>query len=47
MKNFNSLTNSLTALRRRCLRPDGDIHYLRHAPDPNAKPFVLLHCPIF
>ena len=32
---------------RRCLRPDGDIYYLRQAPDPNAKPIVLLHCPVF
>jgi transposase InsO family protein len=31
----------------RCLRPDGDIYYLRHAPDPKAKPVVLLHCPVF
>jgi hypothetical protein len=31
----------------RCLRPDGDIYYLRHAPDPAAKPIVLLHCPVF
>jgi hypothetical protein len=31
----------------RCLRPDGDIYYLRHAPAPNAKPIVLLHCPVF
>jgi len=31
----------------RCLRPDGDIYYLRHAPDQNAKPIVLLHCPVF
>jgi hypothetical protein len=31
----------------RCLRPDGDIYYLRHTPNPNAKPIVLLHCPIF
>ena len=31
----------------RCLRPDGDIYYLRHAPDPSAKPIVLLHCPVF
>jgi len=31
----------------RCLRPDGDIFYLRHAHNPNAKPLVLLHCPIF
>jgi GAF domain-containing protein len=31
----------------RCLRPDGDIYYLRHAPDPEAKPVVLLHCPVF
>jgi len=31
----------------RCLRPDGDIYYLQHAPDQNAKPIVLLHCPVF
>lgn len=31
----------------RCLRPDGDIYYLRHAPDPKAQPVVLLHCPVF
>ena len=31
----------------RCLRYDGDIYYLRHAPDPAAKPLVLLHCPVF
>jgi hypothetical protein len=31
----------------RCLRPDGDIYYLRHAPDQKAKPSVLLHCPVF
>jgi len=31
----------------RCLRPDGDIFYLRYAPDPNAQPIVLLHCPVF
>ena len=31
----------------RCLRLDGDIYYLRHAPDPAAKPLVLLHCPVF
>ena len=31
----------------RCLRPDGDIFFLRHAPDPKTKPIVLLHCPIF
>jgi hypothetical protein len=31
----------------RCLRPDGDLFYLRHAPDKNAKPFVLLHVPVF
>ena len=31
----------------RCLRPDGDIYYLRHAPDKNAKPIVLLHVPVF
>jgi GAF domain-containing protein len=31
----------------RCLRPDGDTFYLRHAPDPKAKPIVLLHAPVF
>ncbi len=31
----------------RCLRPDGDLYYLRHAPDRKAKPIVLLHCPVF
>jgi hypothetical protein len=31
----------------RCLRPDGDIYYLRHAPHPTAKPIVLLHVPVF
>jgi hypothetical protein len=31
----------------RCLRPDGDLFYLRHAPDPNTKPIILLHCPVF
>jgi transposase InsO family protein len=31
----------------RCVRPDGDIYYLRHAPNPKAKPFVLLHVPVF
>ena len=31
----------------RCLRPDGDIYYLRQAPDPEAKPAVLLHCHVF
>ena len=31
----------------RCLRPDGDIYYLSFAPDPKAKPIVLLHVPVF
>ncbi len=31
----------------RCLRPDGDLFYLRHAPHPQTKPIVLLHCPVF
>ena len=31
----------------RCLRPNGDIYYLRHAPDRQAKPVLLLHCPVF
>jgi hypothetical protein len=31
----------------RCLRPDGDIYYLRHAPDPKTKPIPLPHCPVF
>ena len=30
----------------RFLRPDGDIYYLRFAPDPKAKPIVLLHVPV-
>jgi len=30
----------------RCLCPEGDIYYLRHAPDPNTKPVVLLHSPV-
>lgn len=29
----------------RCLRPDGDLFYLKHPPHPNAKPIVLLHVP--
>jgi hypothetical protein len=31
----------------RCLRYDGDVFYLRHGPDPKAKPALLLHCPVF
>lgn len=31
----------------RCLRPHGDIFFLRHAPAPNTKPVVLLHFPVF
>jgi len=31
----------------RCLRPDGDLFYLRSAPDPQSKPILLLHCPVF
>jgi hypothetical protein len=31
----------------RCLRPDGDLFYLRAQPDPQAKPQILLHCPPF
>ena len=31
----------------RCLRHDGDIYFLRRAPDPQANPVVLLHCPVF
>jgi hypothetical protein len=31
----------------RCLRPDGDIFYLRHAPEKEVHPIVLLHCPVF
>jgi hypothetical protein len=31
----------------RCLRHDGDIFFLQHAPNPKAKPLVLLHCPPF
>ena len=29
-----------------CLRPDGDLFYFQHAPDPKDKPLVLLHCPV-
>ena len=31
----------------RCLRPDGDIYFLRHQPAPTSKPIILLHCPVF
>jgi hypothetical protein len=31
----------------RRLRPDGDLDYLRQAPNPKAKPISLLHCPVF
>jgi hypothetical protein len=31
----------------RCLRPDGNLYFLRHAPHPANKPIVLLHCPVF
>jgi hypothetical protein len=31
----------------RCLRPDGDIFFLRHAPDPQSTPVLLLHHPVF
>jgi hypothetical protein len=31
----------------RCLRPDGDIYYLRSAPDSQKQPLVLLHQPVF
>jgi hypothetical protein len=31
----------------RCLRPDGDIYFLRSAPDPKKQPLVLLHHPVF
>ena len=31
----------------RCLRPDGDIFFIQHAPNPKYKPLVLLHCPVF
>ena len=31
----------------RCLCPDGDIFYLRYAPDAQSKPILLLHCPVF
>lgn len=31
----------------RCLRPDGDIYYLQHAPNPKNKPIPLLHVPVF
>ena len=31
----------------RCLRPDGDIYFLRSAPNPQKQPVILLHHPIF
>jgi hypothetical protein len=31
----------------RCLRPDGDIFFLRHTPNQNSKPLLLLHVPVF
>jgi len=31
----------------RCLRPDGDIFFLRYPPNPKATPIVLLHHPVF
>jgi hypothetical protein len=31
----------------RCLRPDGDLFFLRSAPNPNLQPVVLLHHPPF
>lgn len=31
----------------RCLRPDGDLYFLRQPPEPLTKPLVLLHCPVF
>lgn len=31
----------------RCLRPDGDIYFLRSAPNPKEQPVVLLHHPVF
>jgi hypothetical protein len=31
----------------RCLRPDGDIYFLRSAPDAQKQPLILLHHPIF
>jgi hypothetical protein len=31
----------------RCSRPNGDIYYLRYAPDPTTKPVILLHHPVF
>lgn len=31
----------------RCLRPDGDIYFLHHAPNPKLQPVVLLHHPVF
>jgi hypothetical protein len=31
----------------RCLCPDGDVFYLRYAPDAQSKPILLLHGPVF
>ena len=45
------LRTSLDAAPRttviRCLRPDGDIYFLRSAPDAAKQPLVLLHHPVF
>ena len=30
-----------------CLRPDGDIFFLKDPPNPKINPLVLLHCPVF
>jgi transposase InsO family protein len=31
----------------RCLRPDGDIFFLRDSPHPKSNPILLLHHPVF
>ena len=31
----------------RCLRPDGDIFFLSHSPNPKTTPVILLHHPVF
>jgi transposase InsO family protein len=31
----------------RCLRPEGDVYFLKQTPHPKAKPVILLHCPVF
>jgi hypothetical protein len=42
-----SLDASPRSIVIRCLRPDGDLFFLKNPPSPNAKPILLLHVPPF